>query len=105
MDSITPDVSAIVAAIDAKQWWVVAAGLILVAIYVVRGLTGLWDRIPYKYRRAVVLGLGILSGVAQAVFTGQPWLPALVGGLLSAVSAIGTDQVLSKSFAPTTEKP
>lgn len=98
-DPAPPDVSAIVAAVGSKQWVGVAAGLILVTIYALRGFTTLWDRIPKQYRPAVVAGLGVLSGVAQAIVTGQPWLAALIGGLLSALTAIGTDQVVSKTLA------
>ncbi|MCE5289816.1 MAG: hypothetical protein LLG14_11310 [Nocardiaceae bacterium] len=106
-----PDVAVLVQAINLKQWWLVAAGAILTAIYALRGFTGIWDKIPKNYRPAVVGLLGVVSGVCQAIFTGQPWLNALVGGLMSAAVAISTDQILSKTLSakpaqtpPPTEK-
>lgn len=41
-----------------------------------------------KYRPLLVLALGIVSGVLDAVVAGTPWREAIVGGLLSALMAM-----------------
>ena len=52
--------------------------------------------IPSRWRPYLALGLGIASGVLQAVSTGTPWKTALTGGLVSGVVAIvGHDTVIA----------
>lgn len=45
-------------------------------------------RVPVRWRPHVVLALGVLSGVLDAVMRGTPWVRALGLGLVSAAVAI-----------------
>lgn len=94
---VPPDVSVLVQALDVKAWWVIAAWVVVALVYVSKLplLGNTWEKIPKQYRAYVVLGLGVLSGVAQAVILRQPWLPVLIQGLLSGLLALGTDQAIT----------
>ena len=76
-----------------------AAASILTLVYVLKlpALGGLWGRIPKPYRPISVATLGIVSGVADAIVTGKPWVAALISGIIAALSAIGADQVATKT--------
>jgi hypothetical protein len=93
-----PDLNLLTQAYQQHQWPILAGLIILTLIYVSKlpVLGSQWDRIPIKYRPLVVLGLGIVSGVAQALATKQPWLPALIENMIASMGAITTDQVQSK---------
>lgn len=47
-----------------------------------------WAAVAAPYRPLLVLALGIVSGVLDAVVAGTPWRDALVGGCLSALMAL-----------------
>mgnify|MGYP000084121610 CR=1 FL=1 len=47
-----------------------------------------WAAVAAPYRPLLVLALGIVSGVLDAVVAGTPWRDAIVGGLLSALMAL-----------------
>lgn len=47
-----------------------------------------WAAVAAPYRPLLVLGLGIVSGVLDAVVAGTPWRDALIGGCLSALMAL-----------------
>jgi hypothetical protein len=52
--------------------------------------------IPARWRPWAALGLGVVSGVLQAVSTGTAWKDALLGGLVSAFAAIaGHDAIVN----------
>jgi hypothetical protein len=96
---MTPDtINALIAAISEHAWPVVAGLSILILVYLSKlpALGGYWDQIPKQYRPLVVAALGVLSGVAEALASKQPWLPALLLNLFAALAAIGTDQVATK---------
>lgn len=44
--------------------------------------------VPARWRPMLALGLGVVSGVLQAVATGTPWRDAILGGLVSGFTAI-----------------
>lgn len=47
-----------------------------------------WAAVAAPYRPLLVLALGIVSGVLNAVVAGTPWRDALIGGCLSALMAL-----------------
>ena len=47
-----------------------------------------WAAVAAPYRPLLVLALGIVSGVLDAVVAGTPWRDAIIGGLLSALMAL-----------------
>lgn len=47
-----------------------------------------WAAVAAPYRPLLVLALGVVSGVLDAIVGGTPWRDALVGGLLSALMAL-----------------
>lgn len=47
-----------------------------------------WAAVAAPYRPLLVLALGVVSGVLDAVVGGTPWRDAIVGGLLSALMAM-----------------
>lgn len=96
---MTPDtINALVAAISAHAWPVVAGLSILILVYLSKLpiFGNYWGKIPKAYRPLVVSAIGVLSGVAEALSTKQPWLPALVGNIIAALSTIGLDQNVTK---------
>jgi len=105
---MSPDtINALVAAIQAHAWPVVAGFAILILVYASKLpiFGAYWDKLPKPYRPLVVSAIGVLSGVAEALSTKQPWLPALMLNLFAALTAIGTDQVATKPFAKPVDPP
>jgi hypothetical protein len=104
---VPPDVGILVTAIQSHAWPVVAGASILIVVYLAKlpALGELWERIPKRYRPLVVALLGVLSGVAHALATRTPWLPALLSNLMAAMVAIGTDQTLTKTLGSTPAAP
>ena len=47
-----------------------------------------WAAVAAPYRPLLVLALGVVSGVLDAVVAGTPWRDALIGGCLSALMAL-----------------
>lgn len=54
--------------------------------------------VPPRWRPYFVLGLGMLSGILQAVSTGTAWKDAMLGGLVSAFAAMAGHDVVVKSM-------
>lgn len=51
--------------------------------------------LPARWRPLLAMGLGVVSGILQAVSTGTPWRDAILGGLVSAFVAIaGHDAIV-----------
>lgn len=104
---VPPDVGILVTAIESHAWPVVAGASILIVVYLFKlpALGELWSRIPRRYRPLVVALLGVLSGVADALVSKRPWLPALLSNLMAAMVAIGTDQTLTKTLGTSPAAP
>ena len=71
--------------------WAIVAGIVLLSLVQAARLPAVgaqWQRLPAPWRPYVPILLGILSGVAQALATAQPWVAALVGGIVSAIPAL-----------------
>lgn len=75
--------------IDAT-WPAVAAAVILVLARAAKSpaIGSPFARVPVRWRPHVVLGLGVISGILEAVVAGTPWGTAIGTGLLSAAAAI-----------------
>lgn len=73
-----------------RPWPAVAAAVILLLARAAKApsLGSPFARVPVRWRPHVVLALGVLSGVLDAVVAGTPWLTAIGTGLLSAAVAI-----------------
>lgn len=104
---VPPDVGILVTAIQSHAWPVVAGASILILVYLSKlpALGEVWERIPKRYRPLVVAAIGVLSGVANALVTRTPWLPALLSNVMAAMVAIGTDQTLTKPLGSTPAAP
>lgn len=77
--------------IDKGAWLVAGAlliGLLAQAAKAPRFFGGPLARIPRERRVYVVAGLGVLSGVLEAVVRGVPWPRAIAQGVLSAGLAV-----------------
>lgn len=77
--------------------WVAVAALAIGAI--VRALKSdsplpEWLHVPKEWRPVLATGLGVVSGVLDAVVMGTTWPNAILGGVLSAVSAIAGHEVV-----------
>ncbi len=80
--------------------WVPAAALIIGAL--VRATkAGWWPEelhIPKRARPWVVFALGWLSGSLDCLITGKAFWPATVGGLISALTAMGGHDLFVNSL-------
>lgn len=82
------NIDQIIALLLAHQW-VVASSVVIGALVRLQKngkLTLPWT-IPARYRPLLALGLGLVSGMLEAVIAGTPWSSAIVGGLVSAAMA------------------
>jgi hypothetical protein len=88
-----------------QAWPVFTGAVILLSVYMSKlpMFGAYWDKIPKPYRPGVVAVLGIVYGVAQALMMSQPITPFLVQGLVSALLAIGADQVITKPIKASSE--
>lgn len=85
-------------AIDHK--WVAVSALVIGALARAAKagkLTPLMKVQP-RYRPVLVMGLGIASGVLQAVVAGTSWTQALMGGVVASCVAMGGHGVLIESL-------
>ena len=95
----TADPGILIQAMQSGYWVLIVWGIILGGIYAIKMLPdkyNIWGMIPMKIRPLVVIALGVVSAVGQAVLAKQPWLPVLVTNIMAAFAAIGTDKVQSK---------
>jgi hypothetical protein len=74
----------------AKHEWVALAALVIGCIVRMMKEDTRFPpfAVPARWRPFLALGLGVLSGMLQAVSTGTPWRDALVGGVVSGALAI-----------------
>lgn len=95
------DWTAFQTAMGDRNWPYIAACVILLLVRFAKlPLVGAyWDKIPKQYRPLVPVAMGIMSGVGEAVVLHRPWLPALLFGLFSGLTAIGVDQAITKPLA------
>lgn len=84
------DPNTLIQAIQSHAWPAIVGAVLVVVVYLARlpALQPQWQRLPAVYRPLVPVVLGIVSGVAEALSTHQPWMPALVGGIVSALPAL-----------------
>ena len=93
-----PDViSQILALVKAHSWIALAALVIGFLVRLVRDdSTVAWFpiTIPARWRPLIALGLGIVSGILNALVAKVDWPSAIVGGVVSAVTAMGGHAVV-----------
>lgn len=84
------DITILLAAISAHAWPVAVGSVLVLLVYLARlpVVATQWQRLPAWSRPLLPVLLGLLSGVGEALSTQQPWLPALVGGLVAALPAL-----------------
>lgn len=84
------DPTLLLSAIQSHAWPAVVGCALVLVVYLARlpALAPQWQRLPAAYRPLVPVLLGVASGVAESLSTHQPWLPALVGGIVSALPAL-----------------
>jgi hypothetical protein len=84
------DPNLLLQALTSHAWPAVVGACLVLVVYLARlpGVQPQWQRLPAAYRPLVPVLLGVVSGVAEALSTRQPWLPALVGGVVSALPAL-----------------
>lgn len=82
---VAPDAAVIVAtllsAIKLRAWGVVVGSVLLlfvVAARYVRAVADLWCKIPAKWRPFVVVALGTIATVGNALTHREQWLPILI---------------------------
>lgn len=83
--------------IERHQWVGLAAVIIGLVVRLMKDDTRFPPlSIPPRWRPWVALALGVVSGVLQAASTGTPWKDALLGGVVSACTAIaGHDTIVN----------
>lgn len=93
-------------------WWALAALVIGGLVRLAKSDVPLPVTIPPKYRAFAALGLGVASGILQAIATGTPWATALLQGLSAAATAIVGHETLVEGirkgrefFSPTPKAP
>jgi|SRR5579872_1737108 len=96
------DPSVLVAAIGTHQWTLVIALVIGGLVFASKTplLASWFNKVPMQYRPLVVIALGFLTGVQQALMNHKAWTTALVTGLIAALAAIGGDQAITKAIIP-----
>jgi hypothetical protein len=62
----------------------------------------LWANWPKWVCMLVVCGVAGIGAVLTALATGTGWTAAIVGGLVAAIGAMGTDAVVSGATSPST---
>lgn len=77
------------------EWLALSALIIGALVRIMKSETfaGPLARIPAKWRPVIALGLGITSGVIDAIVNGTKWQTAVVSGLISATIAISAHEV------------
>lgn len=101
MDDITTLLSQAGKLIEDHAWLPLASLVIFFAVRLVKD-----DRfvawcpivIPPRYRSLLAVALGAISGVLQALTTGAKWPTAIVGGLISAYTAIAGHDLVVESI-------
>jgi hypothetical protein len=89
------DISAFLSLVQAHAWVPLASLVIGVLVRLVKADV-IGPTVPPRWRPYLALGLGVISGVLDAVIAGQPWLTAILGGLASAAAAIlGHDFIIA----------
>lgn len=76
------------------QWLAVSALVIGAIVRLLKGDTPLPLFVPPSLRAWLALGLGVASGVLDALQHGTPWLTALMGGLAAALTAISGHELM-----------
>jgi hypothetical protein len=84
------DPNLLLTAIAAHAWPTVVGCALVLIVYLAKlpAVKAQWERLPAWSRPLLPVLLGLLSGVGEALSTSQPWLPALVGGILAALPAL-----------------
>lgn len=88
------DVAALIELLNAHKWVALAALVIGAVVRLLKSDTPIPIDIPSRWRPVVALGLGVVSGVLEALATGKPWLEAVIGGFVSAFAAMSGHAVL-----------
>ena len=78
----------------AKHQWVGFAALVIGCVVRLLKEDSSLFAIPARWRPLVAIGLGVGSGVLQAASTGTPWRDAVLGGLVSAFTAIAGHETI-----------
>lgn len=81
---------------SALAWFGVTAVIIGAIVRVLKSDTPL-ATVPARFRPWLALGLGVVSGVLQAIASGTPWMQALTSGIGAAATAIVGHDVLVES--------
>jgi hypothetical protein len=91
----------LVTAVQTQAWPLAVGAAILLVVYFIKLplFGGTWQAIPKNYRPLIVLGLGAVSSMGQALLADRPWSVSILGGFLAALAAIGADQVITKPFS------
>lgn len=81
-------------ALDHK--WIGLAALVIGAVVRVLKIDAPphWLVVPSRWRPILALALGLVAGVLDKVSSGAAWMPAILGGLLAAVTAIASHDVV-----------
>jgi len=90
------EIETIITLIMSHQWLALSVVLIGVTVRLLK--TERAQRwlvaIPPRYRPLLAVGLGIVSGILEAIAAGTPWIEALLRGLLAAVVAMAGHDVI-----------
>lgn len=97
MEDIIVFATEVMALIDARAW-VPLAAVLVGAIVRLTKMGPLSERIPPAARPWIALGLGLVSGVLEAVLAGTPAAVAIAGGLISGTLAIAGHDTLVESL-------
>lgn len=81
-----------------KAWPLFAGQIILLLVFILNKF-GLKNKVGAKYVPIIAVVIATLSSVGGGLVMKQPILDAVISGLLSGVSAIGSWEVLFKHFA------
>lgn len=101
MDDITTLLSQAGKLIEDHAWLPLASLVIFAATRLIkddRFVAWFPVTIQPRYRSWVAMGLGVLSGVLQALVGGAKWPTAIVGGLISAYTAIAGHDLVVESI-------
>ena len=92
----------VIKAIRGGEWGLAIAGILMVLVWVIRKFIFL--RLPSSYMPWVAAGLGAASAIAANLQAGQPWLAALISGLMVGLASSGLWSLIGKKLLSAAEK-
>lgn len=80
------------------RWPVVAGVVIWCLVRLLKSDVASTPTIPDRWRPLASLGLGVISGIGDALIAGTPWLTALLGGIVAGLAPVAGNEVVAEGL-------